>query len=63
MENLIKKVSEFITKTAIKAADEFSYQTGIGWKYELNDRYKDRMSRRLQRSNVSPNNMLYRADF
>jgi len=61
MENLIKKVSGSVGKSIKKIAFELSYQTGIGWKYEKGDEYRDRMSRNLQRNNCSPNNHFVRA--
>jgi len=64
MKNLKDKISDFFAKTnetMKKVFYEFSYQTGIGWKYEPDDKYKDRVSRRLQRNYVSPNNLVVRS--
>ena len=58
-EGLAKKIGEF----ARKVAGEVSYYTGIGWKYELDDNYRDFTSRKAQRGNVSPNNLIIRAIF
>lgn len=46
-------------KTLKKFFNEFSYQTGIFWKYLPEDRYRNKNSRYLQRENCSPNNLLY----
>jgi hypothetical protein len=62
MKNLLTKISESISKGAKKVAYEFSYQTGIGWKYEERDEYKDHLSREIQRysPNISVNNRIAR---
>ena len=54
-QSLVGRVVGF----ARKIADEFSYQTGIGWKYGPNEGYFDRLSRRLQRDGVFPNGTPY----
>ena len=62
-ESLIEKVSEIVVNSVKKVSHEMSYYTGIGWEYQEGDLYKDFTSRKNQRNNVSPNNLLIRARF